>query len=182
MSTGLFHINEVKPNFEPQKRYLYDLELIGANVIVNNPLITDSFAMQCNAAQIPLLQNDPIESIFKGQKKYFRGMPEMTNSLTVTCEEKEDQAILLLTDAWLKQSFNIETGSGGALSPSGYKIDARLTMYEQDKQALAGSILFKGLFLVNREASQLGWSQNERVDYNLSFKYDYFKTEFSNQN
>lgn len=181
MSTGLFHINEVKPNIEPQKRYLFDLELIGANVIVNNEIITNSFSLQCNTAQVPLQQNDPIETFFKGQKKYFRGMPEMTNNLTVTVEEKEDQAILILTDQWLKQAFNTESGRGNALGPGGYKIDARLRMYEQDDVLLPGSILFKGLWLQNRESTQMGWSQNEKVEYNLTFKYDYHVTEFDNQ-
>ena len=155
----------------------YQFELLIPNI---GDLLQDDFTFRCRSASIPGRGNDPIESYFLGQTRFYPGKPSWGgNTLAVEVEEYEDQRGLQAINSWNQVMFDANPqgiNPGAALAENRAQLtrDVTLFMYKYNGDKLPKKIVFYNTWLETVGDVGLNYNDNNSVKYNVTFRWDYW--------
>jgi len=171
-----FDINAFKTTGLPHggaRPTLFDVTMTPGGGITAMP----QFNFQCRAANLPMMNIDPIEVPYFGRKIKVKG-DRTFQDWTVTIVNDEDFGVRNMMESWSNLMNTLETNLlQDAGDNEAYKGTAQVNQYAKDG-ALLRSYTFYGIWPSAVEAIDLNWESTNQIEtFTTSFAYDYWLPE-----
>jgi hypothetical protein len=168
-----FDINAFKTTGLPQggaRPSLFDVTMTpGAGITALN-----EFNFQCRAANLPMMNLDPIEGPYFGRKIKVKG-DRTFQDWTVTIVNDEDFGVRNMMETWSNVMNTLESNiMETAALDEAYKGTAQVNQYAKSG-ALLRQYTFYGIWPSAVEAIDLNWESTNQIEtFTTSFAYDYW--------
>ena len=154
--------------------------MVGTESGVSSGDLMESMTIRTKTCSIPARGNEEIESVFMGMKQFFPGRPTFSNKLSLQIDETEDQLVMQVLTAWRNRVFDTRpdsftAGYSKASNKRGLSTSIILRQYRYDGTALPNDIVFVNAWPQEVGDVELAMAGNEKVTFNVTFTYDFWK-------
>ena len=172
-----------------QRAFLYEITFSTAYKLVDGWKEED-ITLRARSFSLPQRGNEPIESNFGAMKQFFPGKPTFGNTIQITFEETESQAVQRFLFAWQQRIFNVDVGHAnftrkrGDDSGNNAYIDntastgvcdlVTIKGFRFNGEELGNKYYLYNVWLQNVDDVSLDYSQNEAVKFNATFQFDFW--------
>jgi hypothetical protein len=174
-----FNVAEFRANMvgDGARPNLFQVSLTFPTIAANGTAAAQKATFMARAAQLPGSTVGQVPVFYFGREMKFAGNRTFTD-WTLQIINDEDFVIRNSLESWMNQ-INSHAGNvrgTGAVSPTGYTVDAVVTQYGK-----AGNVLksynFVGMFPVDISPIDLDWSSNDTIEeYSATFAFQYWES------
>jgi hypothetical protein len=173
-------IDDLQRNFMFEVTIPNIAQMVGVASGITPAGLMEGMTIRTKTCSIPGRGNDEIESFFMGMKQFFPGRPTFSNKLALQIDETEDQYVLTALTAWRNRIFDIrQTSDHSGYSHAANKRQLSTTIvlrqYKYDGTKLPNDIEFINAWPQEVGDVELAMAGNEKVTFNASFTYDFWR-------
>lgn len=165
-----------------QRDFLFEVHVPDISDMTGKVITQEGLIIRTKTAAIPSRGNSTIESFFAGTKQIFPGRPTFSNLLAIGADETEDQLIMKAMYEWRQRIFDTDpnsltAGYSKSTNKRALSTSIILRQYKYNGDPLDNDIVFYNAWPSEMGEVALNMEGNGKVQYPITFSYDYWLLE-----
>lgn len=159
------NIQNIRANNEPQKAYMWEVQIKGGNVDTLSDL--DAYA---KTVSIPQTSVEQLVINHKATKSHYAGRDASGHTVQVTFWDDQSLTIYKYFQDWMNIILDQETGSGA--SRDLYAADMVIKLKDDADQAVTGAVTLTKSFPTDIGDVSLSYETSEAVEVSVTLSFD----------